>query len=328
MNNPKLKWPSVWLFLPIVLIILPFFFHNQYILQIANLSSIYIILNLAMHLMMGEAGLINLGQAGFYGLGAYAAALLALEFNLPFPITFLAGGLISAFVGFVVALFSMKLKGLYFALISLSVAEIIRIITLVWMDVTRGPMGLPGIPRPKLFGYSFPSNNEPYFILMVILVLITYLTMYWIQHSNFGLALNTIRDSEHAAASLGINVFWNKTIAFVIGCFFTGLAGSFYAHFFTYVGPTFGWHQTMLVLTMSMLGALAGLPGAVMAAILLTTLPEILRPLAMYRQVFYGVLLIVLIIYGQSYLGQRLKRRLKVDRLQTQDLQKGGQNNG
>jgi branched-chain amino acid transport system permease protein len=284
-----------------VLLILPFVYHNQYIYQVAILAGIYMVLNMAMYLMLGQSGLVMLGQAGFYGLGAYVAALTALRLGWPYPLPFLAGGVAAALLALVVGLPSLRLRGIYFALMSLAFAEIVRLITLVWMDVTRGPMGLPGIPRPAIFGLTFSSENEPYFIVMVLLVTAVYLGVNWLQKSSFGTAMRAVSGHDDAAASLGINVFRMRLVAFVIGCFITGLAGAFYAQFFAYVGPdSFTWNESLLVLTMSMLGAFGGLPGTLLAAAALTVAPEILRPLALYRQVFYAVLLLVLVIYGQQ----------------------------
>jgi branched-chain amino acid transport system permease protein len=313
---------SWWGLLPVaLLLVLPFVYHDQYVYQVAILAGIYMVLNMAMYLMLGQAGLVMLGQAGFYGLGAYVAALLALNLGLPFLVTFLAGGVAAALLALVVGIPSLRLRGIYFALMSLGFAEIVRLVTVVWIDVTRGPMGLPGIPRPELLGVTFSSNNEPYFFLMVLFVAVTYIAMRWIERSSLGLSLRAIRGDDQAAASLGINVYRARLVAFTAGCFFTGLVGAFYAHFFAYVGPSnFTWNESLLVLTMSMLGAFAGLPGALLAALLLTVAPELLRPLALYRQVFYAILLLLLVIHGQRFrvqsLGQwftRQTRRPKAD---------------
>lgn len=299
-----LSWPM--LIVPLLLL-LPLVYHDQYVYQVAILSGLYMILTMAMYLMLGQGGLVMLGQAGFYGLGAYVAALLALRLHWPFAATFLAGGVAAALFALMVGIPTLKLKGLYFALVTLAFAEIARLVTLVWLDVTRGPMGLPGIPRPRLLGITFSAQNEPYFFLMVLLVAGVYLLLRWIERSKLGLSLRAIKGHDEAAASVGINVYRNRLIAFVVGCFLTGLAGAFYAHFFTYVGPSnFGWDQSLLVLTMSMLGAFWGLPGSLIAAALLTVLPEVLRPLALYRQVLYGVLLLVLVTRGQQLSRLRL----------------------
>jgi branched-chain amino acid transport system permease protein len=303
MSNPRRQAISRRLWIPFVVLLLslPFYYHNQYVYQVSILAGIYMVLNMAMHLMLGQTGLVMLGQAGFYGLGAYVAALTALRLGWPYPLPFVAGGVAAALLALVVGLPSLRLRGIYFALMSLAFAEIVRLITVVWMDVTRGPMGLPGIPRPSLFGIKFSSANEPYFLLMVLFVAGIYWAMNWLQRSSFGTALRAISGNDDAAASLGINVFRMKLVSLVIGCFITGLVGAFYAQFFAYVGPSsFTWNESLLVLTMSMLGSFAGLPGALVAAALLTVAPELLRPLALYRQVFYAVLLLVLVIYGRQ----------------------------
>lgn len=292
------------------LLSLPLFFHDQYIYQVAILAGIYMVLTMGMYLMLSETGLVMLGQAGFYAIGAYVAALLALKLNLPFPVTFIAGGLACALVAFIMGLPSLRVKGVYFALVTMSFAEIVRIITKVWVNLTGGPLGLSRIPRPKLFGVAFSTENEPYFLLMVLLVVGVYLLCRRISRSTLGISFRATRDDDVGAASIGINPFRQRMIVFVIGCFITGLAGAFYAQFYVYVGPSnFTWSQSLLVLTMAMIGFFWGLEGCLFIAALLTVLPEVLRPLALYREVMYGILLVLIIIYGQQIARLRLGKK-------------------
>jgi branched-chain amino acid transport system permease protein len=294
---------------------LPLFYHNQYFYQVAILVGLYMVLTMAMHVMLTETGLVMLGQAGFYAVGAYTAALLALRLNMPFGLTFIAGGLAATLLGLVLGLPLLRMSGLFFGLISLSFAEIVRLVCVAWVDVTRGPMGLPRIPRPQILGLQFSTQNEPYFVLMALFVIASYIVVRWLLNTNLGVMLRATRDNPDAAESIGINVRLVRLLSLVVGCFLSGLAGSFYAHFYAYVGPSsFTWNQSLLVLTMSMIGTFAGLPGALLAAAILTIAPELLRPLALYRQVFYGVLLIVLILYGRKLFNVHIPTRLGVRR--------------
>jgi branched-chain amino acid transport system permease protein len=299
--------PILWLIgtlgaLLIVQITLPRLF-NPYILQIIVLSGINIILAVSLNLINGFTGQFSIGHAGFMALGAYGSAMFSLgpgqawekalaAGGLPEPVAcapallvaLLAGGLLAAVAGYLVGLPSLRLRGDYLAIVTLGFGEIIRVLILN-IDVVGGARGLPGIPQwVNLFWVGLG-------VVGVILVA-RHLSL-----STHGRALFAIRDDEVAAEALGVDTTRYKVTAFVIGAFFAGIAGGLFAHFLGYLNPsTFSFIKSIEVIAMVVLGGLGSISGSVLAAIVLTLLPEVLRPVKEYRMVIYALMLIVLMI--------------------------------
>src|SRR3989344_1546036 len=209
---------------------------EAYVIHLLILVGIYIILAISLNLAMGFTGLLNIGHVAFYGIGAYTSALLALNLGFPFWISLLIGGLIAALFGLLLAIPTVKLKGDYLAIATLGFAVIIENIFRNWISLTRGPLGLPGIPKPNLFGFTFSGFS--YLILVLFFLLITYLFVRYIVNSPYGRVLKSIREDELVALSLGKNVVRYKTQALIISAFFAGVAGSLYAHYITFIDPS------------------------------------------------------------------------------------------
>ncbi|MFH1752410.1 MAG: branched-chain amino acid ABC transporter permease [archaeon] len=292
---------------------------EAYFLHLMIIACIYIILTISLNLSMGFTGLLNIGHAAFYGIGAYASALLALNFGLPFWIGLLVGGLVAAFFGFLLAFPTLRLRGDYLALATLGFGFVVEAVLKNWVDLTRGPLGLPGIPKPELFGFAFDSLLS-YFLLSLVFVVITYFVVSRIVHSPFGRVLKAVRDDEVAAASIGKNVFQFKALALIVSAFFAGIAGSLYAHYITFIDPTsFTVMESMLVISMVVVGGMASVRGSVLGAIVLVLLPEPLRflnlPSSMVgalRQLIYAFLLIILVLKRpQGILGEKVFGRKK-----------------
>jgi branched-chain amino acid transport system permease protein len=264
---------------------------------------IYVILAISLNLAMGYTRLLNLGHAAFYGIGAYTSALLALNFGMPFWFSMLIGGLFAAFFGLILAYPSSKLKGDYLALATLGFVLIVENVLRNWTDVTRGSLGIPGIPRPELFGFTF-NGLMPYFVLVLGLAFITYLVIKRIVDAPFGRVLKAIRDDEVAAASLGKNVVKYKTIVLIISSFFAGVAGGLLAHYISYIDPsTFTVMESIYIISMIVIGGLASMRGAVIGALLIGIIPEIVRFMPIspgavgpLRIMIYSVILIIVIL--------------------------------
>ena len=276
---------------------------EAYLIHIMILISIYIILAISLDLAMGFTGLLNIGHIAFYGIGAYASALLTLNLGFPFWIAILVSGLIAALFGVLLAIPTIKLRGDYLAIATLGFAIIIEAIFKNWIELTRGPLGIPGIPRPSIFGFVFQEFS--YLLLVLVFVLITYLVIMHIVESPFGRVLKAIREDELAASSLGKNTIKYKTIALAISAFFAGIAGSLYAHYITFIDPTtFTVLESILIISMIILGGLASIQGAIFGAIILILIQEPIRflPLPSFsigalRQMIYSALLIILLIF-------------------------------
>lgn len=276
---------------------------EAYFIHLAILVGIYLILALSLQLALGYAGLINLGHIAFFAIGAYVSALLTLN-GIPFIIAILFAGIIAALFGFLLSIPTNKLKGDYLALATLAFTFVVYAITLNWTSLTRGPLGLPGIPKPSIFGLSF-SSNLSFLILTLIIVLAVYFLIKRIVDSPFGKVLEATRDNELATRVLGKNTFKIKSIALGTSAFFAGIAGSLYAHYITYIDPlSFTIMQLIPILCIVIIGGLASLRGTIIATIILILLPEPLRFIGFpssvvgpMRQIIYALILLLILIY-------------------------------
>ena len=264
-------------FLVIALFVLPFILPGQiYLFLILNTIGIYIIVNLGLDIVYGYSGQISIGQAGFYAIGAYTSALL-LFIGWPWWLCLILAGIMAMIFGFLLSLSANKLKGDYLALATLGFSFVIYAVALNWTGLTRGPLGLPGIPRPEIFKIVFSSNTS-FLILTLIIVLISYFVIRKITSSSFGKVLEATRDDELATKILGKNTFKIKFISMGVSAFFAGIAGSLYASYITFIDPSsFTLMQLIPVLCIVIIGGLASLKGTIIATIVLVLLPEPLR---------------------------------------------------
>ena len=275
----------------------------EYLLHILVIAGIYIILTLSLNLIVGYTGLPALGHAAFFAVGAYISALLALNFGISPWIGLIVGASFAALTGVVIGASSLRLKGDYFALVTIAFAFIVYYTAKNWVSVTRGPMGLPGIPGFSIFGLALDSTFS-YFVLVFVFVLITIFIVRRIVDSPFGRVLKSIREDEIAAEALGKDTTKHKLLAFVIGAFFAGIAGSLYAHYITFIDPSsFTIMESILILLMVIFGGMGSIKGSIVGATILVVFPELLRFLGMpsaiaapTRQMIYGLVLIILMI--------------------------------
>jgi branched-chain amino acid transport system permease protein len=281
-----------------------------YVLHLAIIAGIYIILTVSINLIIGYAGQVSLGHAAFYGIGAYASALVALNWHFPFPAAALAAMLVAGLCGLALGLPTLRLKEDYLAIVTLGFGVIVDLIFLN-LDITGGPDGLPGIPSPSFFGLSFKAPWL-YLILVIIAVLLVLVLTYRLVDSYHGRALRAIRDHEITAQVMGINTPAYKVFIFTLAAALAGLAGSLYAHYITFINPeTFGLHTSILILTMVVLGGMGSILGSVLGAVILTILPELLREVHAYQDLVYGALLVILLIWRPEGLLGRGKLSLK-----------------
>jgi len=275
----------------------------EYVFHILVITGIYIILTLSLNLIVGYTGLPDLGHGAFFAIGAYASSLLAINFGISPWIGLITGAFIAALAGCAIGVSSLRLKGDYFALVTFGFAFLIYEMSLNLVSVTRGPMGLPGIPQFTIFSFSFDSVFSSA-ILISIFVLITIFIISRIVNSPFGRVLRSIREDEIASEALGKNVAKHKLLAFITGALFAGIAGSLYAHYITFIDPSsFTVMESILILLMVIFGGMGSIAGSLVGATVLVVFPEILRFLGMpsgiaapTRQMIYGLLLIILII--------------------------------
>lgn len=305
MEKMKKKPHSITAGILLVTVLLPLVITDDYVLRILIMSGIFVMLTLSLNLVTGFTGQFCLGWAAFYGIGAYTSALLTMKAGLSFWLAMPLGGFMAALFGLLLGLPTMRLKEIYLAITTLGFGEIIRLIMLNWTDLTRGSMGLPGIPAPSILSYEF-SSNQSYYYFILALVLITVAAMRRLIDSRTGRALIAIREDELAAKSMGIDVTAYKMLAFAVGAFFAGLAGSFYAHYTSFIDPhTFSFTESIAILAMAVLGGLGSINGSILGAVILTVVPELLRGIAEYRLIVFGLIMMaVMLLRPQGIFGK------------------------
>ena len=300
--------PRWFVALPLALaaLILPWLIPNPYVLQVLTGGWISALFALSLTLVAGSAGIMSLGHAGLMAIGAYASGLLTLKAGWPFAAAFLAAGFAAALIGTILASPALKLKGHYIAIATLGLGEIVNQVILNWDALTQGAMGLAGIPAPRLFGHDITTVGGFYYLSLAVLIA-SALIIAAVIKSPLGRTLRGLRDDETAAQSLGIVPQTYRGLAFGVSAFFAGLAGALTAHLYTYIShETFGSSYSILGLTMVILGGLGNLWGALLGALALTGLPELLRFAAQARWLVYGaILLLVLRFRPQGILGSR-----------------------
>ena len=276
---------------------------SAYLIHLGILIGIYVILATSLNLAMGFTGLLNLGHIAFFGIGAYTSALLTMA-GVPFIVAFFLAGILAALFGFLLVLATRNLKGDYLGLATLGFGFVVYSIFLNWTGLTRGPLGIPGIPKPSLLTWTIQSNTEYLFFVLLVTAL-TLLLLWILTGAPYGRVLEAVRDDEIAAKVLGKNVSKLKCQAMGISAFFAGIAGSLFAHYITYIDPSsFFLSDMVLLLTIVMIGGLASLRGSVVATVIILLIPEALRFVALpssmigsMRQMMYALLLIVILLY-------------------------------
>ncbi len=274
----------------------------EYLVHLVILIAIYIILVTSLNLALGFTGLLNLGHVAFFGIGAYTSALL-VRAGVPFLFAFVVAGLLAAVFGYILVAATRKLKGDYLALTTLGFSFVIYSILLNWVSLTRGPLGIPGIPKPSLFGYVIATNQDYLIFSLVVCVLIV-VVLTKIVHSPFGRLLQAARDDEVGLKVLGKNTFLLKAKAMMISAGCAGIAGSLFAHYISYIDPSsFLLTEIIFVVTIVIVGGIASMKGSIVATILLVLLPEALRFLSLpsqilgpSRQIIYAVILIAILL--------------------------------
>src|SRR3989344_1413244 len=284
----------------------------EYLTHLAILFAIYAILALSLNLIMGYTGLLSLSHAAFYGIGAYTTAILMTQYDFNFFLSVLIGIVHAMIASFLIGLVLSKFKGDYYTLGSLGFNIIVFAVMLNWQDLTRGPLGIPGISRPSLFGFSF-SDNFHFLLLTAFLLFLVYMAAKFITDSSFGRALKAIREDDQATEVFGYNTHHFKLAVFVIGAGLAAIAGSLFASYITYIDPTtFSVNESVFLWSIIILGGLANLKGSMLGALFLILLPEILRFVGLPNEIaaqtrlgIYGLLLIIFMLYKpQGFLGE------------------------
>jgi branched-chain amino acid transport system permease protein len=284
----------------------------DYLLHILISIGIYTILSVSLNLMVGYTGLLSIAHAAFYGVGAYAAALLALKVQSPFLLNLIlaiiGAGIIGAFLGIP----SLRIKDDYFAIATFAFQVIIFSVLNNWVSFTGGPMGLPAIPQPKIFGLTVSTKLE-FLVLVGLLCALTLLICHRIVNSPFGRVLKSIREDEVFPQAFGKNIAAFKVIVFMISAALASVAGVIYATYISFIDPTsFTIMESIFIISIVIIGGAGSLWGPVIGSIVLVTLPELLRFIGLptsiaanLRQIFYGSLLVIFMLWRpQGFIGE------------------------
>lgn len=316
--HPYVNWIVVAaLAFAIVLPLTPF--SNRYVIDVATTVLIYVMLGWGLNIVVGLAGLLDLGYVAFYAVGAYSYALLGTYFDWSFWVCLPLAGIFAAFFGIVLGFPVLRLRGDYLAIVTLGFGEIIRVILLNWYPVTKGPDGISGISRPSFFGLEFtrfPGEGEVAFhqffgldyagvhrviflyYLILVLALITNFFTLRIRKLPIGRAWEALREDEIACRSLGINPTNTKLTAFAIGAMFGGFAGSFFATRQGFISPeSFTFIESAVILAIVVLGGMGSQIGVVLAALALILLPELGREFAQFRMLVFGGAMVLIMAW-------------------------------
>ena len=274
----------------------------EYILHLLILICIYTILSQSLSLVAGYSGQISLAHAGFYGIGAYSAALMAVNFGTPAILNLIIALLISGIIAFIVAKVAVKTVDDYYVGITLGIQVVVYSIMNNWQSVTNGPLGISGIPTISLFGVPLESKWA-FLALSVSLTALVWFILHNIMKSPFGRVLRALSEDEIYTDSLGKNVGQAKVVSFVISGMLASIAGVLYAYYISYIDPTsFTLDESIFILSIVIIGGMRNLKGVFLAAVFLVLLPEALRFVGMpfsiaanMRQIIYGIALIVVV---------------------------------
>lgn len=273
----------------------------NYFIHLLLYFEIYMVVALSLNLLIGYGGLLQVAHAAYFGVGAYAAALLTLKAGFGFFPALVGAGVVAGLASLLVSLPAWQFKGNYFVMISLAVQVFLYSVMYNWVDLTNGPYGITGIPKPAIMGSTFATHGA-IFVLYGGIVLVLTLFFWGLKNSPFGRSLQAMRDDELAARSLGIPVRKLKVQAFMIASATVGIAGGMYGSYVSFIDPTsFSLNESILMLSMVIVGGTGNVRGPIVGAAVLIAIPELLRFLALpdaiaanVRLLAYGLLLIVM----------------------------------
>lgn len=299
------------LVLLILLIFVPFALNNYYI-DILTITGIYAILALGLNIVVGLAGLLDLGYIAFYAIGAYSYGILNTEFGIPFWPALLIGGLLAAFAGMFLGMITLRLRGDYLAIVTLGFLMIVHLILNNWDSLTHGPNGILGISSPSIGKFVFSEPIHFYYLILVISILAIFI-INRINNSRIGRAWIAIREDEIAASAMGINVTTMKILAITLGASWAGVAGVFFAGRYSFISPeSFTFLETVIVLSMVVLGGMGSIPGVILGAALLIILPEVLRGFQDYRMLVFGGAMVLMMVFRPQGLIGNPRRKIEL----------------
>ncbi len=301
---------------------------SPYTVNILTTALIYITLGLGLNIVVGVSGLLNLGYVAFYAIGAYTYALLNHYFGLGFWVCLPLGALTATVLGLLLGFPVLRLRGDYLAIVTLGFGEIVRLVLVNLGDVTRGPRGIPNISPPSFFGIDLNATVKPFlqkvwpfmnpsmdlnkamiFFIILAVVVITILAVFRLENSRLGRAWLALREDEIACQAMGVDRTRTKLTAFALGATWAGLAGVVFASQVTFINPSsFTFMQSVMILSIVVLGGMGSIPGVIIGAVVLIILPEAMRAFSDYRMLLFGAAMVLMMVFRPGGLIQSVRQ--------------------
>jgi branched-chain amino acid transport system permease protein len=291
--------------------LIPLLIQSNYAMRVIIYIYLYIVLALGLNVVMGFTGLLNIGHAAFYATGAYTTAILMTVYGMSFWLTVPVGMGLGVLLGMAIGFPALRLRDDYLAMVTLGFGQIVYIVANNWMSLTRGPRGIPAIPPPELslFGRGLVIENyTSFYYLIFFFVILTVLACIRVRDSRVGLAWMAIREDEDVASVMGIHLGFYKTLAFAFSAALGALAGSFFSVFQSFVSPnSFTILESVVIVTIPILGGLGSIPGTILGAAAMIGVPEVFRSASEYRMVAVGAFMVLMMIFRpEGLLGKKL----------------------
>ncbi|QEN07394.1 branched-chain amino acid ABC transporter permease [Oceanispirochaeta crateris] len=322
MKNKRVKTSAIVALLLIV-IIYPFIM-SMYQTSIMTTALMYVVLGLGLNIVVGFGGLLHLGYAAFYAVGAYTYGLLFYHFGISFWICLPLGAFLSAVFGILLGFPILRLRGDYLAIVTLAFGEIVRLILENWNDFSFGPSGIANIPRPDFFGQKLrlaQVTNFTYFIAIGLTIL-TIVLIRRMESSKMGRAWEAMREDEIACQSMGIDITKAKLTAFSMGAVWAGIMGVLFAAKTTFINPaSFTTWESIVILCVVVIGGMGSIPGVIVGALIFILTPEYLRAFSQYRMLIFGIALVMMMIFRPGGIIPKIRRSYKfsTDSKETQE---------
>lgn len=299
---------SIAIFLVIaVLAALPWAFGNQYILHIATMVGIMAPMALSLNLML-KIGQLSIAQPAFMGIGAYGSALLTMRLGMPPALALLSGGIFATVIAGMVGPVFLRIKGVYFVLLTYAFGQIVNLVFQEWTSLFGGNNGLYGIPKFSIFGLRLTSTYQ-YYALGLIFTAITYAVMRAIERSDIGAIYESLNENEMLSRSIGSNALAWRIAAFTLSAFVAGISGGIYAFYIGFLSPDpFGFRASVDLIVINAVGGASSVLGPVLGAILVVPLPEMLRDARQYQLLVYGICLLVFVVFLKQGLVSLIQR--------------------
>ncbi|MEB8431959.1 high-affinity branched-chain amino acid ABC transporter permease LivM [Cocleimonas sp. KMM 6892] len=313
-NEPKYLYPIAFAACVFALIF-PLIF-SPYQTNIMTTALMYVVLGLGLNIVVGMAGLLDLGFVAFYAVGAYSYALLNTHFDLGFWIVLPIGAILAALFGIILGFPVLRLRGDYLAIVTLGFGEIIRLVLENWNEFSQGPSGISNIDRPGLFGMELTLNQSInyMFYIMIALVLFTIFFVNRLQNSRLGRAWIALREDEIACQAMGIDKTKTKLTAFALGATWAGMVGVIFAAKTTFINPaSFTFLESAIILAIVVIGGMGSIVGVIVGAFVLILLPEYLRALSDYRMLAFGAIMVMVMIYRPQGIISNVRKHIQYD---------------